>query len=96
MVLGDTINRLQSDMTALGMLVSITLEAGMPFPGDSVTGRLYFRMNSGANVASVAEAYSTVVESVNEQLVFLTESHDTRFSEYGVLIPAVDDISTIS
>ena len=96
MVLGDTINRLQSDMNALGMLVSITLEAGMPFPGESVTGRLYFRMNSGANVASVAEAYSTVVESVNEQLVFLTESHDTRFSEYGVLIPAVDDISTIS
>ncbi len=96
MILGDTINRLQSDLNQAGLLVSICLEAGMPFPGEHVTGRLYFNMNSGANVASVAEAYSTAVDSVYEQLVFLTESHDTRFSDYGVLTPAVEDLSTIS
>ena len=96
MVLGDTINRLQSDLNGSGLLVSICLDAGMPFPGEYVTGRLFFNMNSGANVASVAEAYSSMVDSVNEQLVFLTESHDTRFADYGVLTPCVEDRSTIS
>ena len=90
MILGDTINTLQNDLNAMGLLVSTSFSSELPFPGESVTGRLYFPLNSGANVSNVAEAHSSYVSTPNEQIVFLTESHDTRFNEYGVLIPALE------
>jgi len=90
MVLSDCITRLQNDLGALGLMISTSFPTEQAFPGEHVTGRLYFKLNSGANVDSVAETHAASVSTPSEQIVFVTESHDTRFNEYGVLMPALE------
>lgn len=96
MVLSDAINTLQDRMDAQGMMLSTSFSTDVPFPGDRVSGRLFFFLNNGANADRVADAHASYVDSVSEQVVFLTESHDTRFSKYGVMTPAYEETHTFS
>ena len=43
----------------------------------------------GADVADVSSALSSVYSDLPASLVFLTASRDTRFSQYGLLQPAI-------
>ena len=61
------------------------------FAGDSTVGavdgrsRVYLNGEDAASAAATADRYATEDPSVN--VVFITDSHDTRYEEYGVLRP---------
>lgn len=52
--------------------------------------RLYVKETDGAKVQSIAEAFSAAYTPLEDHLVFVTDSRDTRFSKYGVLMPAIE------
>ena len=53
-------------------------------------GRLYFELDDGAQIDSIVTTQAATVATPDVQIVFLTESHDTRFDTYGHLAPAVE------
>ena len=53
-------------------------------------GRLYVTDADGSEVASIAASFSEVWAEPGSHLVFVTDSRDTRFSEYGLLRPAME------
>lgn len=57
------------------------------FPAASLADRVYLSLDDGSAVSSAASLYQDVLEAPDLQLVFLTDSRDTRFEDYGVLRP---------
>lgn len=57
------------------------------FPVDSANGRLYIPDASGANVDRIIASTSNTVANPSAQVVFLSDSRDTRFEAYGTLRP---------
>ena len=56
--------------------------------------RVYLTESSGSAVQSLAGSFSSVYEPLAEHVVFVTDSRDTRFADYGLLQPAVETAST--
>ncbi len=52
--------------------------------------RVYVTEADGARVQSIAQAFGAVYSPLEEHLVFVTDSRDTRFSRYGLLRPALE------
>ncbi len=78
--------RLQANVTADGLVFS--LETTDPALAAYAT-RVYCVTDDGADVADVSSALSSVYSDLPASLVFLTASRDTRFSQYGLLQPAI-------
>jgi hypothetical protein len=57
------------------------------FPAAALADRVYLSLDDGSAVSSAASLYQDVLEAPELQLVFLTDSRDTRFEDYGVLRP---------
>ncbi len=57
------------------------------FPVDSSSGRLYVPDASGANVDRIIASMESTVTNPTTQVVFLSNSRDTRFDSYGLLRP---------
>jgi len=70
-----------SDYCKLGLLVQ---DPSWDTQGDETAERLYVCYNVGATVKTYAEAHN------QQYLVFLTDSHDTRFDEYGKIEASPD------
>ncbi|MEA4966288.1 MAG: putative glycoside hydrolase [Oscillospiraceae bacterium] len=93
-VLAAAAQQLQSDMATLELKVSFGMEADTAFPTQLTDGRLYVSLEDGAAVDAAAEALSGSVVTPATQIVFVSESRDTRFDDYGHLRPVIE--STVS
>lgn len=89
-VLVEAARTLQNDLGLTELKVSFGVPGDMAFPLMLTQGRLYIDLDDGAEIASVASTQAASVITPDVQLVFLTESHDTRFDDYGHLAPAVE------
>lgn len=49
---------------------------------------VFVESTDGAQVQPLADTLTGKLENVATGLVFLTDSHDTRFADYGILVPA--------
>ncbi len=65
------------------------------FPVDSANGRLYIPDASGASVDRIIASMENTVANPATQVVFLSDSRDTRFDAYGLLRPLWDEAPTI-
>lgn len=52
---------------------------------------IYFEENDGAQVSALAAPFAEAYDPVSDHLVFLTNSRDTRFQEYCILKPALEN-----
>ena len=52
--------------------------------------RVYLTEDSGAAAQSLAAGFSEVYDPLAEHVVFVTDSRDTRFADYGLLHPALE------
>ena len=94
-IINSVADTLKNAFTASNLLISFcTAEA--TFPLDSVSGRLYFTGAAGANVETIVTAAADTVTDTATQLVFLTDSHDTRFDAYCTLRPLLEPEHTDS
>ena len=77
---------LQNAFTGSNLTISFcTTDTG--FPVDATAGRLYVPDVSGANVDKMIASLSNTVNNTATQVVFLSDSRDTRFDAYGTLRP---------
>lgn len=92
-VLATAATQIQGDMSTLELKVSFGIESGSSFPIQLTDGRFYLDLEDGAQVDAAVDALSVVTPAT--QLVFVAESRDTRFDDYGHLRPAIEsEIST--
>ena len=89
-ILIEAATTLQSDLGLTELKVSFGIPGDMAFPLMLTQGRLYFNLDDGAEIAAIAATQAASVITPDVQLVFLTESHDTRFDDFGHLSPAVE------
>lgn len=88
-VLAAAAERLTAALDGAGV-VSFELQEGQtPFsPG---AGRLYMRTDDALMPAALGEAAAELLTDPESQLVFLTDSHDTRFAACGQLRPFAEE-----
>ena len=55
------------------------------------TDRVYLQADSGSSVAALVEPFEDVLNNPAAQIVFLTASRDTRFRDYSILRPLIED-----
>lgn len=89
-ILSDTAEVLQTDMDLLDLRVSFGLPTDQPLSIMLTEGRLYFELEDGAGIDPIVDTHEASVTIPDVQIVFLTESHDTRFEAYGHLAPVVE------
>lgn len=89
-ILSDAAEVLRADMDLLEFRVSFGLPADQPLDGLMTESRLYFELEDGAGIDAIVSAHEASVAIPDVQIVFLTESHDTRFDAYGHLAPVVE------
>lgn len=63
------------------------------FPVDSAFGRIYIPDASGANVDRILSSLKDTVNNIATQVVFLSDSRDTRFEACGILRPLIMEAS---
>lgn len=81
---------LESAFTGSNLTISFCT-TDTAFPVDSANGRIYIPDASGANVDRIIASMSNTVANPSAQVVFLSDSRDTRFEAYGTLRPALMD-----
>lgn len=84
---------LESAFTGSNLTISFC-SSDPAFPVDSANGRLYIPNASGANVDRIIASMSNTVANPSAQVVFLSDSRDTRFDAYGTLRPLLTQAST--
>lgn len=90
-ILYETATILQDDLSVFNLRVSFGVPLSFTFPGTLNESRIYLSLNQGNLLDNVVSVHSQSVANAPTQLVFLTDSRDTRFSEYGVLAPAIQN-----
>lgn len=80
---------LQADMSMMDLKISFGLDNEQVLPMLLTEGRLYFEMDDGAAIHSLVSRHEEFIVTPDVQIVFLAESRDTRFDEYGHLSPAI-------
>ncbi len=63
------------------------------FPVDSAFGRIFIPDASGANVDRILSSLRGTVNNIATQVVFLSDSRDTRFDACGILRPLIMEAS---
>jgi len=85
-VLAEAARRLSANLKDSGLAVSFS-------PADAAlapyAARLYEAAADGSGVQALVSGLKSSLTDPASQLVFLTDSRDTRFNSYGVLRPAV-------
>ncbi|MBQ1281372.1 MAG: hypothetical protein IIY16_03910, partial [Oscillospiraceae bacterium] len=89
-VLTSAAETLIADMETLEIRLSFGYHADEAFPVLLPSGRLYFSIEDGALVGGTADTHKASVVTPATQFVFISESRDTRFDEYGHLTPAFE------
>lgn len=89
-IISDAADAIKNDFTASNLIISFCT-GDTTFPLDSVSGRLFFSNTTGANIDTIVTTSSGMVADPFTQLVFLTDSHDTRFDAYSTLQPLLDE-----
>lgn len=75
-------------LSASGLTISfLTDDIEEAFAATACADRIYLELDDGSSVAGAAALYTDLLEDTALQLVFVTESRDTRFEDYGVLRP---------
>ncbi len=83
----EAARRLQANMAKAHVKLSIASRDSALAP---YAARIYIQENDGAQVPSLASAFAEADTPLSERLVFLTDSRDTRFQEYGCLKPLLN------
>ena len=83
---------LQDAFTGSNLTISFCT-SDTAFPVDAAAGRLYVPNASGANVDKIIASMSGTVNNPATQVVFLSDSRDTRFDAYGTLRPLLYEAS---
>lgn len=52
--------------------------------------RVYLTEDNGASAQTLANSFSSAYDTLAEHVVFVTDSRDTRFADYGLLQPALE------
>ncbi len=82
----DAAQRLSSNQTESSPALSMaTTDPALAAYAD----RVYLTSSDGSQVQDLVDTFSDVYDTLHDRVVFLTDSRDTRFSDYGVLRPAV-------
>lgn len=69
---------------------SITLSLATTDPAlAAYAQRVYLSGTSGSEVQSLTSSFASVYDTLAEHVVFVTDSRDTRFADYGLLQPAL-------
>ncbi len=82
-LIASALERIRSALEGKGLL-SIQLHPDQAIP-DPGTGRLYSATDSAQTVQPLRDAVESSLIDPGAQLVFLTDSRDTRFNGYGLL-----------
>ena len=91
-LIASAAKELQSAFTGSNLTISFcTSDTG--FPVDASSGRIYIPDVSGANVDKIIASLSNTVNNLNTQVIFLSDSRDTRFDAYGTLRPLLYESS---
>ncbi len=85
-LIADAARELQNAFTGSNLIISFCT-TDTAFPVDASSGRLYVPDVSGANVDKMIASLSNTVNNTSTQVVFLSDSRDTRFDAYGTLRP---------
>lgn len=83
---------LQDAFTGSNLTISFCT-SDTAFPVDAASGRLYVPNASGASVDKIIASMSGTVNNPATQVVFLSDSRDTRFDAYGTLRPLLYEAS---
>lgn len=83
----DAAQRLRSNVTGDALLSLVTTDASLASYAD----RVYLTTDDGAQVQSLTQSFADVYDTLEDHIVFLTDSRDTRFAQYGLLRPAVTE-----
>lgn len=70
--------------------IRVCFEASDPLVA-AYSDRVYLSADSGSTVSSVVEPFQEVLTDTAAQIVFLTASRDTRFNQYGILRPLIEE-----
>ena len=84
----EAASRLQANLVEEGITFSIETEDPAL---AAYAARVYISEEDGARVQELADAFSAAYNVLEERLVFVTASRDTRFAQYGIFRPALDD-----
>ncbi len=85
-LIADAAREVQNAFTGSNLTISFCT-TDTAFPVDASFGRLYVPDVSGANVDKIIASLSNTVNNTATQVVFLSDSRDTRFDAYGTLRP---------
>ena len=89
-IIQDAATALKNAFAASNLRISFCIQdAAAALTG--VTGRLYFAGIQGEDLETIAAAAAGSVTEPAAQLVFLTTSRDTRFDNYSVLRPLLEE-----
>lgn len=83
----DAAQRLRSNAGGEAPLSLATTDPALAAYAD----RVYLTGSDGSQVQALAQTFADVYDSLEEHIVFLTDSRDTRFADYGLLRPAVTE-----
>lgn len=84
----EAASRLQANLAEEGITFSVETEDPAL---AAYAARVYISEEDGARVQGLADAFSAAYDVLEERLVFVTASRDTRFAQYGIFRPALDD-----
>jgi len=87
--LANFVMMLQSEMNTEDVTISFGINNSYGFPATISSGRLYITTNDGKSVDKLVSTYRERILSPETQIVFIADSRDTRFDEYGHLVPAI-------
>ena len=88
-IVSQAADAIKNAFTGSNLTISFCTEDAA-FPLDSVSGRLYYDNTDGANLDTVVSASEGIISDPASQLVFLTDSRDTRFEAYCTLRPLLE------
>lgn len=88
-IIDDVATTIKNAFAASNLTISFCTDEAT-FSLSSATGRLYFTNSSGSNLETMADAAAALVVDPVSQVVFLTDSRDTRYDAYSTLRPLVD------
>ena len=91
-LIADAAKEVQNAFTGSNLTISFCT-ADTAFPVDASAGRLYVPDVSGANVDKMIASLSNTVNNTTTQVVFLSDSRDTRFDNYGTPRPLLYESS---
>ena len=84
----DAAQRLSSNQTESSPALSLaTTDPVLAAYAD----RVYLTSSDGSQVQSLVNTFADVYDTLHDRVVFLTDSRDTRFADYGILRPAVTE-----